>query len=81
MSSRTVAVTKKTLSALEKIFAAEIEDRLPFQSKATIDRDLMAANLVQPMQRTVGTGWSAVTVSGVLTDTCRTISLLFELRG
>jgi hypothetical protein len=55
---------RKTLSALEKVFSAEIDGRLPFQSKATIYRDLLAAGLVASMQRNFGSGWSAVTASG-----------------
>lgn len=55
---------KKVLSALEKVFAAEIEGRLPFQSKAAVYRDLLAAGLVAPMQRRFRSGWSAVTVDG-----------------
>lgn len=55
---------KKVLNALEKVFAAEINGRLPFQSKASIYRDLLAAGLVASMRTTLGKGWSAVTVSG-----------------
>jgi hypothetical protein len=55
---------KKVLTALEKVFSAEIESRLPFQSKATIYRDLLAAGLVAWMERTIGQGWSGVKVSG-----------------
>lgn len=55
---------KKVLNALEKVFAAEINGRLPFQSKAMIYRDLLAAGFVASMQRTFGQGWRAVTVSG-----------------
>lgn len=46
--------TKKVLKALERVFAAEIEDRLPFQSKALIYLDLYDEGLVQPMERTFG---------------------------
>ena len=55
---------KKVLAALEKVFAAEIDNRLPFQSKAAIYRDLLAAGLVAWMDRVIGSGWGAVTVSG-----------------
>lgn len=44
--------TKKVLKALERVFAAEIEDRLPFQSKALIYLDLCDDGMVQPMERT-----------------------------
>src|SRR6266403_549672 len=55
---------KKTLAALEKVFAAEIAGRLPFQSKAKVFRELRDAGLLTPMERTFGSGWSAITVSG-----------------
>lgn len=57
-------VPQKMLDALGRVFAAEIENRLPFQSKATIYRDLLVAGHVQYMERTMGTGWSAVRVTG-----------------
>jgi len=46
--------TKKTIKALESVFEAEIEDRLPFQSKALIYLDLCDDGLVAPMERTFG---------------------------
>jgi hypothetical protein len=55
--------TKKVLKALEKVFAAEIEGRLPFQSKALIYLDLQDEGLVQPMERTFG-GRHPVIVKG-----------------
>lgn len=54
---------RKTLAALEKVFAAEIEGRLPFQSKAKIYQDLCEEGMLAPMQETSG-GRFAVTVSG-----------------
>lgn len=54
----------KEIAALEKVFAAEIEDRLPFQSKAKIYQELCDRGLLQPMRRKFGSGWSAVTASG-----------------
>lgn len=62
--SQTTRPPKKVLTALEKVFSAEINGCLPFQSKASIYRDLMAAGLVDSDQRSFGSGWSAVTVSG-----------------
>lgn len=62
--SETTPPPKKVLRALEKVFSAEIENRLPFQSKASIYRDLLAAGLVQWTSCSFGNGWSAVTVSG-----------------
>jgi hypothetical protein len=39
-------MNKKTLKALEKVFLAEIENRLPFQSKAKIYRKLADEGLI-----------------------------------
>lgn len=58
------APNKKTLAALEKVFVAEISGRLPFHSKAKIFRELQDRGLLEPMERTYGTGWSAITASG-----------------
>lgn len=55
--------TKKTLRALEKVFAAEIVGHLPFQSKAKIFAELCDVGLLEPMQRRFG-GRFPVTVSG-----------------
>lgn len=46
--------TRKTLAALEKVFAAEINGRLPFQSDAAIYRVLCEEGLLAPMQKTFG---------------------------
>lgn len=59
-----VKTSKKTLAALEKVFAAETDGRLPFQSKAKVYRDLCNAGLLQPMDRTFGVGMFAVIVQG-----------------
>ncbi len=56
MANASTQTTKKTLRALEKVFAAEIADRLPFQSKAKIFADLCDEGLLAPMQRVVGEG-------------------------
>jgi hypothetical protein len=42
---------KATLNALEKVFAAEIENRLPFQSKARVFQQLADDGLIEPMKR------------------------------
>lgn len=55
---------QKVLDALEKVFSAEINGRLPFQSKANIYRDLTAAGLVAPMVSNFGSGVFAIAVSG-----------------
>lgn len=52
------------MKALEKVFAAEIEGQLPFQSKAKIFRSLCDDGLIQPMERRFGAGRFAVTVTG-----------------
>ena len=56
--------SKKVIAALERVFAAEIENRLPFQSRAKIYRDLCDEGLVQPMERKFGSGWATATVKG-----------------
>ena len=56
--------SKKVLDALERVFSAEISDRLPFQSKAKIYRDLCEDGLLEPMERTFGTGVFRVVVKG-----------------
>lgn len=56
---------KKTISALEKVFAAEIEDRLPFQSKAAIYRQLCEDGLIESMERKLGGDrFGPITVTG-----------------
>lgn len=56
--------TKKDLAVLEKIFAAEIEGRLPYQSKARSMTALCERGLVAPMARKFGDDRFAVTVTG-----------------
>lgn len=51
------------MKALEKVFAAEVEGRLPFQSKATIYQRLNDEGLIEPMERQFG-GRFPVVVSG-----------------
>ena len=55
--------TKAELAALGKVFAAEIEGHLPFQSKAKIFQQLLGQKMIEPMERTFG-GQFAVTVKG-----------------
>ena len=56
---------KKTLAALEKVFVAEIENRLPFQSRAKVYERLCDEGLLAPMQRVFGASDRfPVTVSG-----------------
>jgi hypothetical protein len=52
------------LAALEKIFAAEIYDRLPLQSKAKIYRELADAGYVVEDERIFGHGPFAVHCRG-----------------
>ena len=64
---------RKTLAALGKVFAAEISDRLPFQSQAKIYKELCDQGLLERMQRVYG-GRFPVTCSGYrLTHTGRII--------
>ena len=57
-------MTKAELKALERVFEAEIHNRLPFQSKAAIFNRLEAEGYLQPMTRTYGLGLSNMTVKG-----------------
>jgi hypothetical protein len=56
--------TKKVLKALERVFAAEIKGRLPFQSKALVYLDLCDEGLVQPMETHFADRYGAITVKG-----------------
>lgn len=57
--------TKAELNALERLFAAEINGRLPFQSKAKIFQQLSDEGLVQPMERHFhGDRFGAIKVAG-----------------
>jgi hypothetical protein len=62
--TKQIRLTKAKLRALETVFAAEIDDRLPFQSKARVYRTLHAEGYLVAMQRTFGTGWSAAVATG-----------------
>jgi hypothetical protein len=55
--------TKKVLQALEKVFAAEIEGRVPFQSRAKVYSSLCDDGLLEPMTMELG-GRLPLTVSG-----------------
>jgi hypothetical protein len=55
--------TQKTLAALEKVFAAEIAGRLPFQSSAKAYRNLCDDGLVEKMERRLG-GRFPVVITG-----------------
>lgn len=57
-------MTKKHLKLLEKVFAAEIEGRLPYQSKAKGYKELEELDLVAWGTVTLGGGGFPVTVSG-----------------
>jgi hypothetical protein len=64
--------TKAELCALEKVFAAEIEGRLPFQSKAKIYDKLQERGMVDHAEQRFGSGMWRVTVRGwVLTHAGR----------
>jgi hypothetical protein len=55
---------KAELAALEKVFAAEIEGRLPFQSKAKIFRTLCDEGYLEPMERNFGHDRFGIIVHG-----------------
>jgi hypothetical protein len=57
-------VTKAELSALERVFAAEIDNRLPFQSKAKIFSRLCDGGYLKPMERIFGHERFGVLVKG-----------------
>ena len=57
-------MTKAKLAALEKVFAAEIELRLPFQSKAKIFRTLCEEGYLEPMKRNFGHDRFGIVVHG-----------------
>lgn len=63
MGGATMA-TKAELNALEKVFAAEIENRLPFQSKAKIYHRLCEDGYLEPMSRNFGHDRFGITVTG-----------------
>lgn len=50
------AVTKRHLAALEKLFAAEIDGRLPFQSKARVFEELVVEQMAAKVERIFGAG-------------------------
>lgn len=64
---------KKWLNALEKIWEAEIENRLPYQSSAGIYSELETVGLVEPMRRMFGNcavyGWQLTHLGRM--DYCR----------
>ena len=57
-------MTKAKMAALEKLFIAEVEDRLPFQSKAKIFEQLETEGMVDNYARTFGSGPLAVVCRG-----------------
>lgn len=57
-------MTKAELNALGKVFAAEIDGRLPFQSKAKVFSRLCDDGYLGPMERKYGSGTFAVNVTG-----------------
>ena len=64
-------MNKKTFNAVGKVFAAEIENRLPFQSKAKIYRDLADRGLLLYVEGIMG-GRFPITIKGfILTEAGR----------
>lgn len=47
-------MTKRFLNALERVWIAEIENRLPFQSDAKVFRELEAEGLIHRVIMTMG---------------------------
>lgn len=66
-------MNRKELAALEKVFAAEIDYRLPFQSRAKVFQTLCNAGFLEVGRRMIGIGERfPVTVTGyVLTHAGR----------
>jgi hypothetical protein len=59
------AMTKAEIKALERVFAAEIENRLPFQSMAKIFQRLAADGMIEPMERRFnGDSFGPITING-----------------
>lgn len=57
--------TKSDLRVLEKVFEAEINGRLPYQSKSKKMVELESKGLVEPMTRTFGQDrFGTITASG-----------------
>lgn len=77
--------TKSDLRILEKVFEAEINGRLPYQSKSKKMAELESKGLVEPMTRTFGQDrFGAITASGwrltlagnfAYCDSCRDVNL------
>jgi hypothetical protein len=58
-------VNKKQLNALERVYEAEIENRLPYQSKAKVFKELAVDGYLQEMTTVFGgNSVFAVTVTG-----------------
>ena len=73
MSTNIPKIKGRTLAALEKIFAAEIEGHLPFQSRAKIYRELCEEGLAEPMVRVFGGRFPVTTTGYQLTHVGRYI--------
>lgn len=54
----------REMQMLEKVWMAEVENRLPFQTRAAMIKRLAAQGLVQPMETMVGKGHPQVRVTG-----------------
>lgn len=57
-------MTKADIAALERVFAAEIEGRLPFQSKAKIFKHLSEVGYLEPLECKFGHDRYSVVVTG-----------------
>lgn len=61
---RDQVMNKREISALESVYGAEIQNRLPFQSRARIYKALEAKGMVERYTRTFGKGPFGVRVEG-----------------
>lgn len=64
-NAQTPVMTKRQYNALEKVFAAEIERRLPLQSKALVYEELERLGFVKMDTETMGNDrFGAIVVKG-----------------
>jgi hypothetical protein len=74
-------MTKAELAALEKVFAAEIENRLPFQSKAKIYQRLCEDGYLEPIARNFGHDRFGIIVNGYQLSHAGRLEYCLSCRG
>lgn len=47
-------MNKKQLALLEKVFAAEVEDALPYQTKSKLAQEMCTSGFLEPLQVKMG---------------------------